>query len=89
MDLARVKRLITGDDRDLRVVLADLFPPAGHETPLEPALAWATAELDDAGLSADDQPLEAIRHLRSACPRLELRPAQFLVHHVTMRPAAG
>lgn len=89
MELARVKRLITGDNRDERDVLAALFPPSEGDTrPLEPALAWAQAELDDAGIPADDRPLDAVRHLRRADARLELRPTVFLVHHVAMRPDA-
>lgn len=75
--MSKLEHLLSGDLTDPRIELRALFPNADDETQPGPALRWATATLKRAGVDPRDQ-LRAIATLRSAEPRLSLKPAVYL-----------
>lgn len=84
---SRLSALILGDLEDPRKRLAALFggevPSTGQ--PPAPALAWALARLRSTEGRAITTRAAAVRFLRSAEPRLPLKPAVFLVRHAMPR----
>ena len=74
--MGQIERLLTGDDRDPRIELGEIFgvgvPSHGDVQP--EALAWARTIVDPAGVSE----VEAIRELREAQPDLGLKSATYL-----------
>ena len=78
--LEKLWRLILGDRRDPRRVLADEFgvsvPTSG--SPPREAVEWARLTLETAGVDASRDPLAAIRVLRRERD-LGLKPIEYLV----------
>lgn len=74
--MGKAKRLLTGDERDPRIELGEIFgvgvPDHGGVQP--EALAWARAIVDPDAMSE----VEAIRRLRQAEPQLGLKSATYL-----------
>jgi hypothetical protein len=83
MDTADFGRLLTGDARDPRRVLADVF--ATDAEPERAAITWAKARLGEAGVDAASDPISAIKTIREAEPRLGLKTSKYLAHQVTQR----
>ncbi|SIT85938.1 hypothetical protein SAMN05880545_2424 [Microbacterium sp. RU33B] len=74
---------IFGDREDPRRRLQVLFGgeiPAGGQPPA-PALTWALSVVP-ADIATDKDTVAATKHLRAAEPRLTLRAATFLAHHI-------
>lgn len=83
IDWPNVSRLIAGDRRDPRVVLEEVTGTASKSgSPPADALEWGRAVLAAEGVDALVSPVEAIRALREAEPRLGLRTAKYLAEHL-------
>ncbi|MBZ4486538.1 hypothetical protein LQ938_06840 [Microbacterium sp. cx-55] len=84
MDIARLSRLVFGDRRDPRKAIAEIFPDLDSCASEARALAWAGTRLR----SADVDPIDEVRSiavLREAEPRLGLKAARYLAHHLALR----
>ena len=66
--------LIAGDRRDPSAVIDEIFGKDG----LGEAQRWATATLSEHGVDASSDPLDAMKVLRDAQPRLSLKATKFL-----------
>ena len=78
--------IIFGDKEDPRCRLESIF--GGRSTSAGPppaAREWAKNVLDAAGLDPAKSPIEAIKCLRMAHPRLTLGTAKYLMHDATQR----
>lgn len=78
--MARLDKLVFGDDADPRIELRELFSQEGAD-PLIAARDWALEVLSQAGVEPGDQ-LRAIKALRAAEPRLSLKPATYLAAQI-------
>ncbi len=78
--MGKIQHLLTGDDRDPRIELGEIFgvsvPTHGGVQP--EALAWARTIVDPASVSM----VEAIRQLRQAQPKLGLKSATYLANRL-------
>lgn len=78
--MGEIERLLSGDDRDPRVELGEIFgvgvPAHGDVQP--EALAWAKTVVDPSAVSE----VEAIRKLRQAQPKLGLKSATYLANRL-------
>lgn len=81
--MVSIKRLLSGDNRDPRRELAEIFdttvPSHGDVQP--EALIWADGIIDQSAMSE----VEAIHALRQAEPRLGLKSATYLAGQVFAR----
>lgn len=83
--MGKFTRLVFGDRRDHRRVLADQFgvsvPLSGSPPPL--AVDWGRRALDAAGIDASQDPVKAIAVLRRSEMKLSLGTSKYLVKHLT------
>ena len=81
--MGRLSRLVLGDRRDPRHVLADAFdaPVPDSGSPPREALEWARRTLGAAGVDASQDPLGAMRVLRQE-KDMGLRTTKYLVDHL-------
>ena len=81
--MGRLSRLVLGDRRDPRRVLADAFgaPVPDSGSPPPEALEWARRTLAAARVDASQDPLGAMRVLRRE-KDLGLRTTKYLVDHL-------
>lgn len=81
--MGKFERLLSGDRRDPREELAEIFdvpvPASGSVQP--EAVEWARSHLDGEGMTQ----VEAIRILRTAEPRLGLKTATYLAAKVVAK----
>lgn len=82
--MSTVKRMILGDDRDPREVLAEIFdvPAPQGGSPQPEAVSWARDVLAGAGVDPRQDPVRAIAVLRRADGRLGLVTTKYLVSHL-------
>ncbi|MGB3772130.1 MAG: hypothetical protein WBF79_05935 [Rhodococcus sp. (in: high G+C Gram-positive bacteria)] len=71
--------MIAGDRRDPSAVIDDIFGQDG----LGRAQRWATATLGQQGVDPSTDPLDAMKVLRDAQPRLSLKATKFLTDSLT------
>lgn len=83
---SELSAIIFGDREDPRRRLESIFGGRSTSTGPPPAAReWAKNVLDAAGLDPAKSPIEAIKCLRRAHPRLKLGPAKYLAHDATQR----
>ncbi|GAA2249003.1 hypothetical protein GCM10009851_38090 [Herbiconiux moechotypicola] len=77
--------MLEGDRRDPRVALAEIEWPEGDAD----AFAWGRRVLAERRVDARRETVAAVRALREAEPRLELKPATYLAERLAAGAGAG
>lgn len=81
--MAKLSHLLTGDDRDPREELVEIFSADSRSASLARARDWAKGIIDGREIVAEDQ-VRVIGALRKAEPRLGLKSATYLAHAITL-----
>lgn len=82
--MGSLSRILFGDQRDPRRVLAEQFnvPMPDSGSPPGEAVDWARSALDEAQIDESQYPVRAIRVLRQKKKRLGLPTTKYLVDHL-------